>query len=78
MMKREITQNEGVNQVALINSENNQITIINDPNEYINLLFQQGKYIEAADVFAKLYNQMGRLHPLYPNYIYKPVNLGQT
>ena len=76
MMKKEIKQSEGINQIALINSKDNDITIINNPNEYISSLIRKGKLEEAVDVFAEVYNQFEKLHPLYPNYIYKPVELG--
>lgn len=75
-MKKEINQNEGVNQVALVNSNDNHITIINSPTELLSQLIRNGKLEEASEVFAKLYREAEKMHPLYPNYTYKPVELG--
>lgn len=76
MMKKEINQSEAINQVALINSKNSHVSIINSPTEYLNWLIQKGKLEEAADAFAKVYKQMEKTHPLYPHYLYKPVEYG--
>lgn len=75
-MKKGIIQNNGFNQVALTQSNNNQITIINSPTEYMSMLIQNGRLEEAARVFKQVYNEAEKLHPLYPNYTYKPVELG--
>ncbi|MFS0562770.1 hypothetical protein AB1K91_18805 [Terribacillus sp. 179-K 1B1 HS] len=75
-MKKEISQNEGVNQVALIKSNDNQINIINSPIEYMSWLIKNGKLEEAVEVFTKVYNEAEKLHPLYPLYRYKPVEIG--
>lgn len=75
-MKKEINQDEGVNQVALVNSNENEITIINSPIEYMSWLIENGKLKEASEVFAKLYKQAEKIHPLHPNYTYKPVEFG--
>lgn len=74
--KTEITQGNGVNQIAISNSDNNQITIINNPKDHISYLIRNGEIQEAVDEFAKVYKQIGQLHPLHPLYTYKPVTLG--
>jgi hypothetical protein len=75
-MKKGINQSEGVNQVALINSNDNQVTIINSPNDYMSWLIKNGEIEEAVEVFAKVYKQTEKLHPLYPLYTYKPIEVG--
>lgn len=75
-MKKGINQSEGINQVALINSNDNQVTIINSPTDYMSRLIKNGKIEEAVEVFAKVYKQTEQLHPLYPLYTYKPIEVG--
>lgn len=77
-MKKKINQNNGVNQVALVNSKDNQITIINSPTEHMSWLIRNGKLEEASEVFAKIYKEAEKMHPLYPKYIYKPVEFGSN
>jgi hypothetical protein len=77
-MKKEINQNDGFNQVALVNSKDNQITIINSPIEHMSWMIRNGKLKEASEVFAKIYKEAGKMHPLYPSYIYKPVEFGSN
>ncbi|GAA0290138.1 rRNA maturation protein Rpf1 [Gracilibacillus halotolerans] len=75
-MKKKIDQHNGVNQVALVNSNDNEITIINSPIEHMTWLIRKGKIEEASELFAKIYKEAEKMHPLYPSYIYKPVELG--
>lgn len=75
-MKKEINQSEGVNQVALINSNDNQVTIINSPTDYMSWLIKNGKLEEAVEAFTTVYKQTEKLHPLYPLYTYKPIEIG--
>lgn len=75
-MKKEINQNNGTNQVALFKSNNNQITIINNPVDYMTSLIKDGRIEEAAKVFADVHKKTESLHPLYPLYRYKPIEIG--
>lgn len=75
-MRKGINQNNALNQIALTRSNDNQITINNSPIEYLSWLVQNGRFEEAASVFKQVYTEAEKWHPLYPNYIYKPVELG--
>ncbi|WP_031424636.1 hypothetical protein [Exiguobacterium sp. NG55] len=74
--KHEIRQSDGLNQIAFVNSHNNEVTIINEPKEYVSLLIQKGKFQEAAGIISEICKQAEKLHPLYPLYVYKPVDFG--
>lgn len=74
--KTKINQSNGLNQIAISDSNNNQITITNSPRDYISYLIKSGKRLEAADAFADVYKQIGEIHPLHPLYTYKPIELG--
>lgn len=74
--KTEVNQSNGLNQIAISNSNNNQVTIINSIKDHISYLIRSGKRQEAADEFAKVIKQMGEIHPLHPLYTYKPIELG--
>ena len=57
-MKKGINQSEGINQVALINSNDNQVTIINSPTDYMSRLVKNGKIEEAVEVFRRFINKL--------------------
>lgn len=74
--KTEVNQSNGLNQIAISNSNNNQVTIINSVKDHISYLIRSGKRQEAVDEFAEVFKQIGKIHPLHPLYIYKPTELG--
>lgn len=76
LKKNRIEQTDAINQIAIANSDNIDITILNNPIENIQYLMRKGRLIDAADLVVETLKKAKQMHPLYPKYSYKTMELG--